>query len=79
MWIGLYSKPISLTMIELDFSKDSGLFDIEGVLNEKVTTSLNKKSNPCKEYDDDITDFNDCSKNIFTEYVINNGNCTTPG
>ena len=44
-----------------------------------MTTSLNKKAIPCKNYVSDETDFNSCCKKVFTEFIANNSNCTAPG
>ena len=79
MWIGLYYQPISMTEVQIDGSRDPELVHIDGKIFEKVTTSLNKKENPCKNYDLDDSDFNSCCKSLFTEFVINSNNCTIPG
>ena len=79
MWIGFYYQPISMTVFQVDVSQDTGLYDMEGKIFEKVTTSLNKKASPCKNYVTDETDFNSCCKKVFTEFIANNSNCTAPG
>ena len=66
-----------MTVFQVDVSQDTGLYDMEGKIFEKVTTSLNKKAIPCKNYVSDETDFNSCCKKVFTEFIANNSNCTT--
>ena len=79
MWIGFYYQMISMTMVEIDASKDPGLIDVEGKLHERVTTLLNKKASPCKKYNSDDTNFNTCCQKVFTDFLRNNGSCTAPG
>ena len=79
MWIGLYYQPISMTVVQIDGIRDPEMIEIDGKIFEKVTTSLNKKENPCKNYDLDDSEFNSCCKSLFTEFVINSNNCTIPG
>ena len=68
-----------MTVFQVDVSQDTGLYDMERKIFEKVTTSLNKKAIPCKNYVSDETDFNSCCKKVFTEFIANTSNCTTPG
>jgi len=66
-------------MVQIDARDASEIFDIEGKLFEKITTSLDKRASPCKHYSANGIDFNSCCRSVFTEYVVKNGNCSAPG
>ena len=77
--IAMGVPPIPLTTLMMDLQSQQNLIEFEIKLTEQRITYLDKKTNPCKNYDPKGLSYSQCVKDFIWAHSKANMKCFLPG
>ena len=79
MLIAMGNPPIPLTTFMMDFESQKGIVEFGIKVTEKRTTYINKRTNPCKYYDQNGKSFSQGVKEHLSTFIEKGMKCVLPG
>ena len=79
MLIAMGTPPIPFTTLMMDFESQKGIVEFGIKVTEKRTTYINKRTNPCKYYDQNGKSFSQCVKEFLSDKFETPMKCFLPG